>query len=165
VSEVTLSNRRHRTVMQSERTSTSPLVSAFTATRAAHVFTLCAAGVIAFQVALVGGAPWGELTQGGGVSGALAAPARVVAAVSALLLLAMAFVVRARAGLLTAPRACRLARFVWLVVAYCALGVVANAATPSAAERRLWLPVVLVMLICSLRVALASAPPVPGGAA
>jgi hypothetical protein len=39
------------------------------------------------------------------------------------------------------------------VVAYCALGCLANAAMPSRRERQLWLPVVIAMLICSLAVA------------
>jgi len=140
-------------------------VSAFSAVRAAHVFTLCTLGVVAFQLALIGGAPWGSLTQGGGSSGALSAPARAVAAVSAVLLVGMILIVRARAGLLATPWASRLARSVWFVVAYCALGVIANAATPSATERRLWLPVVLVMLLTSLRVARKPAPTVPRAAA
>ena len=142
------------------RMSNPSKVSAFPVARAAHIFTLCAVGVIAFQVALVGGAPWGALTQGGGAPGVLAVQARAVAAVSAVLLSVMPCIVLARAGLLTAPWAPRLARLVWLVVAYCALGVLANAATPSPAERQLWLPVVLVMLVCSLRVALSTAPTV-----
>lgn len=149
--------------MQNELDSNAPAVSAFSAVRAARVFTFCAVGVIAFQLALVGGAPWGALTQGGGAPGALSAQARAVAAVSAALLFGMALVVRARAGLLAAPWATRLARLVWLVVAYCGLGVLVNAATPSAAERQLWLPVVLVMLACSLRVARSAAPTVSRG--
>ncbi len=151
--------------MRTELALNPPPVSAFSAVRAAHVFTLCAVGVIVFQLALIGGAPWGALTQGGGAPGALSAQARAVAAVSAALLCGMALIVRARAGLLAEPWAPRLARLVWLVVAYCALGVLANAATPSAAERQLWLPVVLVMLACSLRVARSAAPMIPRGAA
>lgn len=147
-----------RDVMRPELASDVPYLSAFSAVRAAHVFTICVVGVIAFQLALVGGAPWGELTQGGGAPGVLSLPARAVAAVSAVLLVGMGVIVRARVGLLTAPWASRLARLVWFVVAYCALGVLANAATPSAAERRLWLPVVVVMLVCSVRVARSAAP-------
>ena len=39
---------------------------------------------------------------------------------------------------------------IWVVVTYCALGVLANAATPSRWERRLWLPVVFGMLVSSV---------------
>jgi hypothetical protein len=43
---------------------------------------------------------------------------------------------------------------VWGVVAYCVLGVLANALTPSRWERIIWLPVVSGMLLCSILVAL-----------
>ena len=39
---------------------------------------------------------------------------------------------------------------IWVVVTYCALGVLANAATSSRWERRLWLPVVFGMLVSSV---------------
>jgi len=147
--------------MWAEPVTKSPTMSAFSPIRAAHLFSFCAAGVITFQLALVAGAPWGALTQGGASPGVLPAPGRSLAAVSAVLLLGMLVIVRARVGLLAAPR---LGRLVWLVVAYCVLGVVANAATPSAAERCLWLPVVSVMLVASLRVARAALPLDPRGA-
>jgi hypothetical protein len=89
---------------------------------------------------------------------------RAVAAVSILLLLGFAWVVRARAGLL-GPRAQRRARAaVWVVVVYSILGTFANVVTPSEWERRLWLPVLVAMLATSLRVAL-SPPPDPADSA
>lgn len=145
--------------------SISPSVIGFSVERAARLFTFSAAGVIAFQLALVSGAPWGAFTQGGGSPGVLAAPARTIAAASAVLLAGMIVIIRARAGLLQAPWATRRASLAWLVVAYCALGVIANAATPSVAERTLWFPVVAIMLACSLRVARGITPTVPRAAA
>lgn len=88
---------------------------------------------------------------------------RAVAGTSAVLLVGMIAIVRARAGLVAGSWAARCARLVWLVVGYCVLGVVLNAATPSAEERRLWLPVVALMLISSLRVAVAAQPPAMTG--
>lgn len=119
----------------------------------ANLFTLLTSGVVLFQLALVAGAPWGALTQGGRAPGTLPGSARAIAFVSAVLLAWFIHVIRARAG--SPPRFRRMA---WTVVAYCALGVVANAVTPSAAERALWLPVVTLMFATSLRVALRSAP-------
>lgn len=114
----------------------------------ANIFTGLTGGVVAFQLALVGGAPWGALTQGGRFSGVLPMGARAFALFSGALLALFIVLVRARA----APTA-RFRRAVWGVVAYCALGVLANAATPSPAERALWLPVVAVMFLTSLHVA------------
>lgn len=78
---------------------------------------------------------------------------RGAAVVSALLMVGFALLVRARAGLATPRWRARARRPVWFVVAYCALGVVANAVTPSPWERILWLPIVAAMLACSLIVA------------
>lgn len=122
----------------------------------ANIFTVFAGAATLFQLALVFGAPWGALTQGGRVSGVLPASARVVAIVSAVLLIGFIYVVRARAA--AAPR---FRRTIWFVVTYCALGIIANAATPSSAERRLWLPVVGIMFLTSLHVARNPAPSQP----
>lgn len=114
----------------------------------ANVFTGATSVVIAFQLALVAGAPWGAVTQGGRVAGTLPAGARAVALLSAAVLAGFIMIVRARA----AP-ATRFPRAIWGVVIYCVLGMVANAATPSDAERAIWLPVVTVMCLTSWHVA------------
>jgi hypothetical protein len=62
-------------------------------TIAAGFFVLLAFGVALFQAALVSGAPWGELTMGGRVTGVLPWRLRAVAFVSLLLLLAFAAIV------------------------------------------------------------------------
>lgn len=105
--------------------------------------------VFAFQIALILGAPWGHLTMGGRHPGALDATGRILAAVSAGLVVAMSLAVLSAAGIgLSWPR-----WTLWVAVAVASLSVLANAATRSAPERRLWLPVVLVMLGCALVVA------------
>lgn len=119
---------------------------------AAWVFAGVVAAVVLFHLAVIGGAPWGHLTMGGRWEGALPWPARVLSALSASLLAAMAAVVLAVAGVLAwrPPRGAMAA-----VLAVSALAVVANAATPSAAERALWLPPTIVMLLAAVCVAVA----------
>ena len=121
------------------------------ATFAAWIFAAASAGTVAFHGAVIVGAPWGRLTMGGRWPGQLPLPARLLTASSALLLVLLAAVVLAQvyrpAGL---PRWA-----IWGVVVLMGVAVVANAATPSAPERLLWLPVVVVMLACSVTVALA----------
>lgn len=120
---------------------------------AARIFIALTAVVIAFQLALVAGAPWGELTMGGAFPGQLPLRMRAAAAGSIILLSAFAAIVAARAGL-ALPRWRRASeRLVWVVVAYTVVGVVLNAATPSARERMLWLPVALVLAWCAITVA------------
>ena len=113
--------------------------------------------VVAFQLALVAGAPWGELTMGGAFPGRLPPRMRIAALGSAVLLAAFGAIVAARAGL-ALPRWERASRrLIWAVVAYAVVGVVLNAATPSAGERAVWLPVALVLAACALVVARATA--------
>jgi hypothetical protein len=71
-----------------------------------------------------------------------------------VLLVAFSAVIFSRANMALAPLQ-RHSRFLsWVVVSYCALATIANAATPSKRERNLWLPVVALMLFFSLVVAL-----------
>jgi hypothetical protein len=79
---------------------------------------------------------------------------RAVAILSAALLIVFALVVAARAGSILPEWDPVARKLVWVVVAYSALGVVANSVTPSRWERLVWLPVVLTMLVCSLIVAI-----------
>jgi hypothetical protein len=110
----------------------------------AWVFLAGSAMTVAFHTAMMLGAPWGHLTMGGRWAGALPLPARGLSAVSAVLILLMASVVAARAGLLAW-------RFpAWstsVVVAFMVLSIAMHVATPSAAERHLWLPVILAMAL------------------
>lgn len=125
--------------------------------RVCAVIAACLFAVVtAFQIALVLGAPWGEFTQGGATSGALATGGRMLALVSALLLVAMAFVVLARAGLGPLHRVSRrvVGVLIWLTVAYCAVGLLANLASRSVNERAVWAPVTAVLVVLILIVAL-----------
>lgn len=70
----------------------------FTPALSARLFTLFTGAVVVFQLALLAGAPWGALTQGGRTSGVLPDGARAVAAFSAVLLMAFILVVRAGPG-------------------------------------------------------------------
>ena len=120
---------------------------------AALLFALLAGGVGVFQLALVLGAPWGEFTLGGRWPGRLPVRGRWMAALSLLLLVVFSVMILARVGLGPARLEAWSRPGAWGVVAYCALGSVANALTPSRRERRLWLPAVLCMLGLSLVVA------------
>lgn len=120
---------------------------------AATIYILLTALVVAFQLALVAGAPWGELTMGGAYPGRLPPAMRGAALASALLLATMAGVVAARAGLALPRWRSAARRLIWGVVAYGLVGVALNAATPSARERAVWLPVAFALAACALLVA------------
>lgn len=121
---------------------------------AAYAFTVLVGIVIVFQLALAAGVSWGHLTWGGRFPGKLPNRMRGVAIFSAVLLAIFAFIVQVRAGVLLPEWQGLSQLLIWVVVAYSALGVVANAITPSRWERVIWLPVVLGMLVCSALVAM-----------
>lgn len=123
-------------------------------TLAAVAYALASAAVIGFQVALALGAPWGRFAMGGAFPGRFPAGMRVAAAAQALLLLAAIGVVLSRAGLALPQWAVASSWLIWAVVAFCLLSTLLNLITPSSAERRLWAPVAIVMLVSSLTVAL-----------
>jgi hypothetical protein len=122
---------------------------------AAIVFAVLAVGAMAFQIALAAGAPLGAYAMGGANPGQYPPELRVGAIIQAILQAGMAAIVLARAELIQVSWLHKAARGrIWAVVALCAISLVLNLITPSAGERVLWVPVLSVLLICSLVVAL-----------
>jgi hypothetical protein len=117
---------------------------------AAIIYGLLTAVVILFQLALAGGAPWGEYAMGGAYPGQFPPALRVAAVVQALILAGFLWIIAVRGGLLFTRRPKLFAWLAWVVVAYGVIGFVLNVITPSAGERLIWAPVTLVLLICSL---------------
>jgi hypothetical protein len=121
---------------------------------AALVFTIAAVGVIAFQIALALGAPWGRYAMGGSFPGRFPPRMRVAAVVQAILIALLLIAVLSAAGLLVPDLALKLPWLIWVVVVVSAVAVLLNAISRSAGERRIWVPVATVMLVSSLLVAL-----------
>lgn len=123
---------------------------------AALLFSVTITGAVLFQLALAAGVPWGAYAMGGAHPGRFPAPLRVAAVVQAALLVGMAGVVLARAGVALPGWAPVSQWLIWAVVAFSVLSLALNLMTPSAAERRIWAPVAFLLLASSLVVALAS---------
>lgn len=113
---------------------------------ASWLYVAACAAVIAFQFALVFGAPWGHLTQGGRTKGTLPPSGRVAAGMSVLLLAAMALAILSAAEQWPEWPAWT----GWATLGVQSLAVAANWATPSAAERRIWGPVTTGMLLLAV---------------
>jgi len=123
---------------------------------AAYTYTIISLATIAFQIALAAGAPWGAYAMGGAFPGQFPPAMRIAALVQAVLLLALAAVVLARAGVIL-PGWSRVSRWlIWFVVAFAAVSLVLNLITPSAGERAIWVPVAFLLLISSGYVAFKS---------
>jgi hypothetical protein len=105
-------------------------------------------GVIGFQIALILGAPWGRLTQGGRADGPLGRAGRIAAAASILILVGMAL------GVLSAEG--RWPHWPpwtgWAAVGVTAVSMTLNWITPSKPERALWGPMMTIMLGLALAV-------------
>jgi hypothetical protein len=109
--------------------------------------------VVAFQIGLALGAPWGAYAMGGAFPGQFPPTLRIAALVQAALLLGFAGIVLARAGI-GLPRWARASRWlIWFVAAFGTVSLLLNLITPSAGERMIWAPVALLQLVCSLLVA------------
>ena len=123
---------------------------------AAFLYATISSIVVAFQIALAAGAPWGAFAMGGAFPGQFPPPLRFAALIQAALLAGMALVVLARADILL-PRWSRVSRWlIWIVAAFAALSLILNLITPSADERAIWAPVALLLLISSGIVAFTS---------
>ena len=130
---------------------------------AAVIYAVVMLGVVAFQIALATGAPWGAYAMGGASPGQFPPAMRVSAIVQAVLLAGMAVVILARAGLIL-PGWWRMSHWlVWIVVALTALSLVLNLITPSGGERAIWAPTLALLLISSLIVAFSSSASTPAG--
>lgn len=123
---------------------------------AALLFALVIAGAVAFQLALAAGAPWGAYAMGGAFSGRFPPRMRVAAIVQAMVLTVLAVIVVSHAGLAGASVAEAAPWLVWLAVAVSAASLVLNAISPSAGERRIWVPVAIVLTLTSLVVAVSA---------
>ena len=120
---------------------------------AAIVYAIVSLGVIAFQIALAAGAPWGAYAMGGAFPGQFPPEVRIAARIQAGLLAGLAGVILARAGLML-PRWSRASRWLaWVVVAFAVVSFILNLITPSAGERAIWAPTAFLLLISSIIVA------------
>lgn len=113
-----------------------------------YLYCTMMTGVIGFQIALILGAPWGRLTQGGQVEGPLPPVGRLVAAVSIIILAAFALAMLSADGRWPYwPRWTG-----WVTVSANALMMVLNWITPSPAERRIWGPITTTIFILALAI-------------
>ena len=121
---------------------------------AARVYAVVSVGVIAFQIALALGAPWGAYAMGGAFPGQFPPELRIAAVVQAVILGLLALVVLARAGIAMSIWSRSSRWLIWVVVVFSTLSLVLNLITPSAGERAIWAPVALIMLVSSVTVAI-----------
>ena len=121
---------------------------------AAIAYLVATAVAVGFQIALALGAPWGAYAMGGRYPGRLPPVMRLSAVFQAVLLIMLALVVLSAAGLIATSLAADFPSLIWVPVGISAISVTLNAMSRSPGERRIWVPVGLVLLGSSLVVAL-----------
>ncbi len=122
---------------------------------AAVAFAAVTGLVVLFQLALAGGAPWGQYAMGGKFKGRYPVGMRIAAVAQAAFLVLTGCVVLSRASLLLGSWAGVSEWLIWVVVALNGVGLVLNLITPSKGERLRWAPAAAVLLAACLVVALA----------
>lgn len=130
------------------------LLSKVMAHRSARIFACLIGCTILFQLTLAAGLPWGEFAWGGTYKGVLPNHLRIASLAAIALLIAFAYIVLIRAELVKSKWQSLSRKLIWGVVAYCALGIVANAVSPSFWESVIWVPVTLLMFVTSFIVAI-----------
>ena len=110
---------------------------------AAILYALIIALVVLFQLCLIFGAPWGQITQGGRYEGSLPVGGRVVATLSVPTLIFMGASITSAAGLM--PNWADWTAYAAIAVQ--ALSTTLNWITPSQKERFLWGPITSIMLL------------------
>lgn len=120
----------------------------------AYAFVVVLALLVAFQLALAFGAPWGRFAWGGQNEGTLPVGYRVASAVSTLIYAFLGAVALDRAGVIGMFPQGFSAIAMWVVFGYLALGVLMNLASRSKSERYAMTPVALVLAVLALLIAL-----------
>ncbi|BDS50773.1 hypothetical protein [Rhodoluna lacicola] len=123
----------------------------------AAAYIICAVQicVVLFQLALALGAPMGEYTLGGQNIGRLSMKLRVATTISLLINLGIAGHYLAQTGTLQALLPSNLNAIVnWALVGFFGLGLLMNSISRSKKERNLWVPVLILSLVCAVIVAL-----------
>jgi hypothetical protein len=115
-----------------------------------------------FQFALACGAPLGEFAMGGAFKGTYPPAMRAAAMLQVIFYAAAGVIVLSRAEV-AFPKLRRPANWLmWPIVVLFGAAAVLNLISPSVAERLLWTPVAVVILLLGLRVALHPASRSPG---
>lgn len=115
----------------------------------AYIFTGVVSVVVAFQLALACGAPWGHLAMGGRFPGRFPATLRVAAFLQAILLAFFAIIALSQARVVWVQYYDMADNAIWGVAVVSGLSLIMNLVTPSKWERVLWAPAAGVMLLTS----------------
>ncbi len=121
--------------------------------KSALLFCLILAGLSVFQLLLIFGAPLGHYAWGG-QNEILPTAFRIGSAVSLCIYAVFALFMLQKAKIIQVFKNQRLASIgVWVIFGYSCIGILANAASRSTAERNVMTPLIIIMTVLSFIVA------------
>jgi len=122
-------------------------------TISAYVFTMLSIILVLFQFGLTIGMPWGKASMGGKYPGKYPSKMRIVSLINIFVLSIIATIVLIKADIIF-PRLKSFSNVaIYFIVGFFVLATILNLITPSKIERKIWLPVAVVLLVTSIIVA------------
>ena len=118
----------------------------------AHLHSLCIFILIAFHICLILGKPWGHLTMAGKFHRELPVKMKMFSGLSILILFSVALFVEIGSGNIVFGSQNLRQNFLISAIVFNFIQTILHIITPSKWERVLWLPIILIMLICSLMI-------------
>lgn len=116
----------------------------------AHLHSLCVLILIAFHICLIIGKPWGHLTIAGKFRGELPVKMKMFSGLSIFILFSVALMVEIGSGNIVLGTKSLKQKFLISAIVFNIIQTILHIITPSKWERILWLPIISIMLICSL---------------
>ncbi len=118
----------------------------------AHLHSLCIFILIAFHICLILGKPWGHLTMAGKFRGELPAKMKMFSGLSILILFSVSLMVEIGSGNIVFGSQNLRQKLLISAIGFNIIQTILHIITPSKWERILWLPIISIMLICSLMI-------------
>ena len=122
-------------------------------TISAYVFTILSIILVLFQFGLTIGMPWGKASMGGKYPGKYPPKMRVVSLINIFVLSIIAVIVLIKADIIFPQLKSFSNIAIYFIVGFSVLATILNLITPSKIERKIWLPVAVVLLVTSIIVA------------
>ena len=122
-------------------------------TISAYIFTILSIIIVLFQFGLAIGMPWGEASMGGKYPGIYPPKMRVVSLINIFVLSIIAVIVLIKADIIFPQLKSFSNIAIYFIVGFSVIATILNLITPSKIERKIWLPVAVVLLVTSIIVA------------
>lgn len=119
-------------------------------TISAYIFTILSIILVLFQFGLIIGMPWGKASIRGKYPGKYPPKMRVVSLINIFVLSIIAVIVLIKADIIFPQLKSFSNIAIYFIVGFSVLATILNLITPSKIERKIWLPMAVVLLVTSI---------------